>query len=106
MKSDRTVGYALLVLGLILIVLAVYLMFNVFTGAAAPPAIFHMESITVTLPGAESATEILPGAELSKVVNMGLWTILMFFVASAGSRIGGLGVKLAREIRVEVKRED
>lgn len=106
MKTDRTVGYSLLVVGLILIVSAVYLMVNVFTGAATPPAIFHMRSIMVTLPGAESEMELLPGAEISKIVNMGLWTILMFFVALAGSMIGGLGVKLAREIQVEVKRED
>jgi len=37
---------------------------------------------------------------------MGLWSILMVFVASAGSKIGGLGVRLAREVKVEVKRED
>jgi hypothetical protein len=49
--------------------------------------------------------EVVPGEQVSKVVNAMLWSILMVFVASAGSKIGGLGVKLAREIKVEVKRE-
>jgi hypothetical protein len=40
------------------------------------------------------------------MTNMGLWFMLMTFVASAGGRIGGLGVKLARDIKVEVKNED
>jgi hypothetical protein len=30
----------------------------------------------------------------------------MTFVATAGGRIGGLGVKLVRDIKVEVKNED
>ncbi|MCZ7405361.1 MAG: hypothetical protein O8C67_10590 [Candidatus Methanoperedens sp.] len=51
-------------------------------------------------------TELISGIESSKLVNMGIWYALMTFVASAGGRIGGLGVKLIREIKVEVKRED
>jgi hypothetical protein len=39
-------------------------------------------------------------------MNLGLWFALMTFVASAGERIGGLGVKLMREIKIEVKNED
>jgi hypothetical protein len=35
-----------------------------------------------------------------------LWLILMIFIASGGSRIGSLGVKLLREIKVEIKKED
>jgi len=35
-----------------------------------------------------------------------LWLILMIFIITAGGKIGGLGVKLIRDIKVEVKRED
>jgi len=35
------------------------------------------------------------------MTNMGLWFMLMFFVASAGGRIGGLGVKLARDLKLK-----
>ena len=109
MKADnKMAGWVLLFVGLILIVLAVYFMFRVFTGATAPPAIFNMNSIT--MPTGEGASpndvELVPGGAVSRVVNMILWAVLMYFVASAGSRIGGLGVKLIRDIKVEVKRED
>ncbi|HWQ96447.1 MAG TPA: hypothetical protein VN368_03630 [Candidatus Methylomirabilis sp.] len=46
------------------------------------------------------------GKESSKITNTGLWFMLMTFVGSTGGRIGGLGIKLVREIRVEVKNED
>ncbi|MCX9084627.1 MAG: hypothetical protein OIN87_07520 [Candidatus Methanoperedens sp.] len=60
--------------------------------------------LIVGTPPAE--TELISGAESSKMMNMGLWFGLMTFVASAGGRIGGLGVKLMREIKIEVKNED
>jgi len=109
MKADsKMVGWVLLFVGLFLIVFAVYFMFRVFMGATAPPAIFNMNSIT--LPTGEGASsnvvELVPGGAVSLVVNVFVWAVLMYFVASAGSRIGGLGVKLIRDIKVEVKRED
>jgi len=50
--------------------------------------------------------EVLSGAEISQITNMMLWFILMIFVITAGGKLGGLGVKLVRDIKVEIKRED
>lgn len=111
MKRNTVVGYSLIIAGLVLIALSVYLMYTVFTGSMEPPSIFSMSDIKMSgpppAPGAPP-TEIvlLPGEEVNKIINRVLWSILMFFVISAGTRIGGLGVKLVREIKVEVKRED
>jgi hypothetical protein len=109
-KADRTVGYVLLGVGLGLIIFAVCSMFNVFTGSAAPPAILEMKSIAIPLPTGGGMSpievEVASGAEISQIVNMVLWGILMLFVVTAGGTIGGLGVKLMRDIKVEVKRED
>lgn len=109
-KADKTVGYVLLAVGAISIILAAYSVFNVFTEATVPPAIFEMKSIIIPIPGGEGMppveTEVLPGAEISQIVNMILWFTLMIFVITAGGKIGGLGVKLIRDITVEVKRED
>lgn len=109
-KADKTVGYVLLAVGLGLIIFPVCSMFNVFTGSAAPPAIFEMNSITIPLPAGEGMSptevEVVSGAGISLIVNMVLWFILMVFVMTAGGKIGGLGVKLIRDIKVEVKRED
>lgn len=109
-KADKTVGYVLLAVGLGLIIFPVCSMFNVFTGSVAPPAIFEMNSITIPLPAGEGMSpievEVVSGAEISQIVNMVLWLILMVFLITAGGKIGGLGVKLIRDIKVEVKRED
>lgn len=109
-KDYKAVGYALLIAGLIFIILSVYSMYSVYTGAQAPPAVVQMNSITLPAPAdagtSPAQTELLSGMNSSKLVNMGIWFALMTFVASAGGRIGGLGVKLIREIKVEVKKED
>jgi hypothetical protein len=111
MTTEKIVGYVLLGMGLIFIIFAVYSMYEVFTGTTKPPAIFKMESIAIsppTVPGVEvppAKIELVSGSEVSKVVNLTLWYMLMFFIASVGNKIAGLGVKLIREIKVEVKGE-
>jgi len=88
-KADKTVGYVLLAVGLGLIIFTVCSMFNVFTGSVAPPAIFEMDSITIPLPAGEGMSptevEVVSGAEISQIVNMVLWSILMVFVVSESS---------------------
>lgn len=109
-KDYKTVGYGLLIAGLVLIIWAVYSMYNVYTGATPPPPVVNMNSVTISLPTAAGVppvqTELISGKESSKLTNMGIWFTLMYFIASAGGRIGGLGTKLIREIKVEVKGED
>lgn len=107
--ADKILGYVLLAAGLILIAYAIYSMFNVFAGKTTPPSVFHMKSVAMPMPAGEGIPlkeiEILPGAEISKVVDMLLWFMLMTFVSSSGGRIAGLGIKLKRDIKVEVKGE-
>ncbi len=108
-KDYKAAGYALLIAGLVLIIWSVYSVYSVYTGASPPPPVIEMQSVTISLPtgaGAPLQTELLSGRESSKLMNMGIWFALMTFVASAGSRVGGLGVKLIREIKVEIKKED
>ncbi len=107
-KDYKVIGYALLIAGLILITWAVYSMYNVYTGAAPPPSVIEMNGVTISMPAGQglppAQDEMISAPDSSKLVNMGIWFALMFFVASAGGRIGGLGVNLIREIRVEVKK--
>lgn len=96
----------LLLVGLILIVFAVVSIYRVYTGSSSPPSIFRMENqISIQRENETLTVEGISGEELSKVVNMGLWSVAMFFVALGGGKIAGLGVKLIRDIKVEVKRE-
>lgn len=109
-KDYKAVGYGLLIAGLIMIIYSVFSMYNIYTGASPPPSVIQMNSVTISLPTGPGVppvqTELISGIDSSKLVNMGIWYALMAFVASAGGRIGGLGVKLSREIKIEVKGED
>ncbi|VVB97758.1 Uncharacterised protein [uncultured archaeon] len=109
-KDYKAVGYGLLIAGLVMIIFSVLSMYSVYTGATPAPPVITMNSVSISLPtGAGTPpvqAELISGIQSSKLVNMGIWYALMFFVVSAGGRIGGLGVKLIREIKVEVKRED
>jgi len=109
-KDYKALGYGLLIACLIMIIYSVFSMYSVYTGDTPPPPVIQMNSVTISLPTGPGIppvqTELISGNDSSKLVNMGIWYALMTFVASAGGRIGGLGVKLIREIKVEVKRED
>jgi hypothetical protein len=104
----KAVGYGLLIAGLIMIIYSVFSMYSVYTGATSPPPVITMNSVTLPAgPGIPPVqTELISGVGSSKLVNMGIWYALMFFVVSAGGRISGLGVQLIREIKVEVKHEN
>ncbi len=106
-KDYKATGYALLIAGLVLIIWAVYSMYSVYTGATQPPSVIQMNSVAISLPTGGNIppiqTELISGKDSSKLVNMGIWFALMTFIASAGGRIGGLGVNLIREIKVTVK---
>ena len=84
--------------------------YNVFTGVMAPPALFTLKDIVVSVPMqggmGRVSMELVSGANASKFLNMGIWYMLMGFVASAGSRVANLGVQLLREIKVVVKQDN
>jgi len=110
-KRNVIIGYSLISAGLVLIGLSVFFMYSVFTDSAEPPSLFSIDDVKIRVPSSESGGEtaeivLISGNQASKMANMMFWSILMFFVASAGTRISGVGTKLVREIKVEVKRED
>ena len=109
LRMDIVVGYVLLLVGLILIVLAVCWMYSAFTSGSAPISVFRMENRISVVSGDERATiEGISGEDINRTVNLGLWSVVMFFLISGGSRIASLGVKMIRvktirEVKVEVK---
>jgi hypothetical protein len=58
----------------------------------------HDVKISIPLTG---EIEILSGEEINKIANMSLYFLFMFFIASAGSRISDLGIKLLKEIKLK-----
>jgi len=104
-KNEKLIGYILLATGLILIFFSIFSMYSVFTGSSPAPSLIRMNDIKISIPGVGETT-LFSGDVISNIINMLLWLILMIFIASGGSRIGSLGVKLLREIKIEIKKED
>jgi hypothetical protein len=103
MKSEKVVGYILLAVGVVMILVSVYLMISVFTGRNAPPSLFNFSGISFPTPGGGEPVNVISGEDMNKLVALGVWYVLMFFVMWAGGKIASLGVSLIREIKVEAK---
>ena len=102
-KSEKIIGYALLTLGVILLLFSIFEMINVYTGNASPPNLFNLSDIS--LPTGQDGTNVtlIQGAQLSQLPNLFFWFILMGFVMFAGGKIASLGVSMIKDIKVEVK---
>ncbi len=105
-KNEKILGYVLLGAGLLFILLTAHSVYAVFTGISAAPQIFKMDSIEIPAANGAPAVAIMSGKNLSKLMDLGGWYILMFFLAQAGAKIAGLGIQLIKEIRVTVKSKD
>jgi hypothetical protein len=106
-KDEKIVGYILLAVGVGMMFSSVFLIFNVFTGASAPPKLFDFSDVSFPTSQGEGASEtvrVISGEDMNRVVAMAFWYLLMLFIMFAGGRIASLGVNLIKEIRVEVKR--
>lgn len=121
-SSDKDFGYALLAIGLLMIVVPVLLVVLVFTGQVKPLTVLSAEAPTIRIPTAKSTIqipgvleklgfsigqkdspdyvtqEIIPQQVFSFYMNAGIFYLLMLFIASAGSKIAGIGTKLIKDV--------
>jgi len=106
--KDEKVGYILLTVGVVMMLISVILMITVFTGNMTPPKLFNFSDIYFPqMEGEADTTLIISGQNLSNMVAMGFWYMLMFFIMFAGGRIASLGINLIRvEVRVKEETED
>lgn len=102
-EGEKVVGYVLLAVGVGMILVSVYLMFSVFTGASIPPLLLHFSDVSFPVPGGNETIKIASGEDMNRMVAMGFWYILMFFVMWSGGKLASLGVSLIKEIKVEAK---
>ena len=108
-QAEKILGYILLGVGLIIIFVCGYNAYTVFTGQSAPPEVFKMESVSFNVDnnaGAASRLELISGGNASKLINMALWYILMFFLVQVGGKVSSLGIQMVKEIKVIVKGRD
>lgn len=114
--NEKTTGYALLAIGVIIILAAAISVIMVFTKATQPVQLFNFSGVTLdlsslvpTVPGtrqSEVKTEILPSNILNDSSNVFAHLLLMGFVASIGSRIATLGVQLLRPVEVKMRTKE
>ncbi|MCL4429306.1 MAG: hypothetical protein M1167_01005 [Chloroflexi bacterium] len=102
-KSEKIIGYALLTLGLILLLFSIFEMVNVYTGGAAPPKLFNFSDISLPTGQDGSSVSLIQGAQVSQLPNLFFWFVLMGFVLLAGGKIASLGVSMIKDIKVEIK---
>lgn len=119
---ERILGYILLFAGLFMIFLAVFLAYNVLTGKSKPGKFtsYHLPPIDL---GSSASVQLPPGTQLPEgfqmptttgpqfqipddLVNdsvaLGFYYLLMMFVASAGAKVSGIGIRMIKDIKIKV----
>jgi len=100
-KNEKIIGYALLILGVILLLFSIVEMITVYYGYAPPPKLFNLQDIS--LPGDNGSNiSLIQGAQASQLPNLFFWFLLMGFVLLAGGKIASLGVSMIKDIKVEI----
>jgi len=121
-SNEKGLGYSLLAIGLLMIIIPVILVIMVFTGKMQPTIVLNAPAPTMRIPTIKSTVqipgvleklgfgvgqkdapeyvtqEIIPQQVFSFYVNVGIFYLLMLFLASAGSKIASIGVKLIKEV--------
>ncbi|KKQ75871.1 MAG: hypothetical protein US96_C0003G0029 [Candidatus Woesebacteria bacterium GW2011_GWB1_38_5b] len=109
--SEKLVGYCLLAVGLVIIILAAFNVYQVFNALTKPVQLFSFPAVSLDLSSlggglpisAEAKAELLPATVLNQSANIAAHLFLMGFVVSVGYKIASLGVQLVRTIEVKVR---
>ena len=120
LNSGKTFGLVLLLVGILLIVVSIFFAFRILTGVQKPPQVFNIEAPVITLPTSNLTpklsggtqlpegisfsqentqpvkTKIIPDELYNGVVNIGLFYLLMMFIASSGAKFADIGIKLIK----------
>ena len=114
--SEKIVGYALLSVGLVIILFAGFSVFQVFTNQSQPVQLFTMPGISIDmrqlLSGAAPELadidlppmdqEIVSAEMVNKPLNLFAHVTLMGFIAGVGFKLAQLGVMLVRTITAKI----
>ena len=103
LKNEKIIGYAMLILGIILLIFSIYQMINVYYGNAPAPKLFQLQDISLSAGQVGSDVTLIQGDQLSQLANLFFWFILMGFIMFAGGKIASLGVSMIKDIQVQIK---
>jgi len=101
----KILGLILLILGLFVIVYAIYSSFNIFTGKTAAPEIFKAPLETKSAASQDIQVQLqkmvtdqlkgmLPVDSITTFLNLISWSVFAGILIFGGAQIAGLGIKL------------
>lgn len=105
---NKTIGYILLIAGLVLIIWVLWQSYNIFTAKASAPLVFQTPTeIGSSGVGAglqdqinqavqKQLGQILSPTLITKVLNLAAWSMLALILIWAGSAISAIGVRMIR----------
>lgn len=133
MSGVKIGGTILIVCGVGFIVAATFFTYRVFSGVQNPPQVFQLQSPEISLPSAStyqlqlpeglelpegfslptaeknpvesSKLKLVPDELINGIANMSIYLLLMGFITSSGAKIANIGVKMVKDIKVEIKEE-
>lgn len=115
MEGSKKIGYALLAIGLVMILASVIELILVFTSSIHPVKLFSFNKSDFAIDGSvlfpqlpsnltkDLKVELFPAELINKSMNLGATTILMSLIIFAGSKVSGIGVTLLRPVYVKMK---
>src|SRR3989338_2789375 len=124
LAADKLIGYALLTVGLLMIVIPVIMAISVLTGRSKPTQVLSVEPPSIQFPSLDSSIKIpdqlkeqgfllgqggtqgasqkiIPDEVFNFYINASVFYLLMMFIASAGSKIAIIGTHLIKEMKVK-----
>lgn len=100
--SEKITGYLLLFLGLLVIGVSSFNLYQVFTKKLSPVQFFTGPGISVSVPGTTTQQEVIPAQTLNDASNLTLHYLLVTFLVSVGFKVSSLGIQLLRPIEVKL----
>lgn len=104
MVTNKTIGYILLIVGLLLIILPLWQTYSIFTGKSVPAKVFktpvtlqvnqNVSSLDVAGQMQNALVKVVPIDFINNTLNLGTWMILMWVLMYGGGKIADIGVKL------------
>lgn len=112
--TEKQTGYILLVIGVVAMLFAAAIMILTFTGKMHAISLFNIPAPSIntgsfmpSIPGlptpAGQNIQVIPTAAFNNILNLGVEYLLMLFILNFGFKLGDLGVKLLRPIKITEK---
>ncbi|MDO8488254.1 MAG: hypothetical protein Q7S31_02975 [bacterium] len=110
--SEKVLGYSLITIGVGMILLAILLVWSVFSGKQAPPQLFNLSGVGFDMSqllGAglpsqgQAKSELISPQLINDPLNLTFYLLFMGFVVTAGAKIATIGTQLVRSIKVDLK---